>query len=107
MDGIKQKSRRNRQKRRVRKHKRSMLGISFVIVLMMTVVAVNSVSLHAKEKDYQAQMAELQTQIDEEKDRTKEIDQLEKYVGTDEYVEEIAKDKLRMVHENEIIFRPE
>lgn len=107
MDGIKQKSRRNRQKRRVRKHKRSMLGISFVIVLMMTVVAVNSVSLRAKEKDYQAQMAELQTQIDEEKDRTKEIDQLEKYVGTDEYVEEIAKDKLRMVHENEIIFKPE
>ena len=107
MDGIKQKSRKRRQKRRIQKHKRSMLGISLVIVMMMAVVSINRVSLNAKEKDYQAQMAELQTQIDEEKERAEEIDQLEEYVGTDEYVEEVAKDKLGMVHENEIIFRPE
>lgn len=27
--------------------------------------------------------------------------------GTDEYVEDVAKDKLGLIHENEIIFRAE
>ena len=50
---------------------------------------------------------ELAQQIEEEKARAKEIDELEKYVSTDEYVEEVAKDKLGLVHENEIIFKAE
>lgn len=107
MEGIKQNSRKRKQRRRMRRHKTSMVAIGGVIILLMVVVSVNSISLKAKEKNYQAQIAELQTQIDEEKERTEEIDELEDYVGTDEYVEEVAKDKLGLVHENEIIFRPE
>ena len=34
-----------------------------------------------------------------------EIDDMEAYVGTDEYVEEIAKEKLGLVNENEIILK--
>jgi len=47
----------------------------------------------------------LQEQIDAEEERSKEIDSLEEYVGTDEYIEQTAKDKLNLVHENEIIFK--
>ena len=50
-------------------------------------------------------MQELQEQIDAEEERSKEIDSLEEYVGTDEYIEQTAKDKLNLVHENEIIFK--
>jgi len=48
---------------------------------------------------------ELKEQIKEETARKAEIKDLEKYVGTDEYVEDVAKDKLGLVHENEIIFK--
>ena len=52
-----------------------------------------------------AQEQELQEQIDAEEERSKEIDSLEEYVGTDEYIEQTAKDRLNLVHENEIIFK--
>jgi cell division protein DivIC len=52
-----------------------------------------------------AQETELKKQIDEEKARSQEIDDMEAYVGTDEYVEEIAKEKLGLVNENEIILK--
>ena len=86
-------------------HKRSMLAGSFVLVLLLVVVSVNSITLRAKDKAYQAQEAELERQIEEEKERSSEIDELEKYVGTDEYIEEVAKEKLGLVNENEIIFK--
>lgn len=99
---------RSRQLRRgMRGHKQSVFAILAVLILLVTVVSVNAMTLRAKEKSYQAQEAELTEQIEEEMARSKEIDELEKYVGTDEYVEEVAKDKLGLVYENEIIFKAE
>lgn len=91
----------------MQRHKRSMLAVSSVIVMLMVVVSINSVTLRAQEQEYQTQISDLETQIEEEKTRTEEIDDLEEYVGTDEYVEDVAKDKLGLIHENEIIFRAE
>ena len=105
MSGIKQKSKENRQQKRLSLHKRSILCISSVIILLVVVVSVSGVTLQAKNKAYIAQEQELQRQIDEEKARAQEIEELEQYVGTDEYVEQTAKDKLGLVHEGEIIFK--
>ena len=105
MGEMKQKSRRKQQRRRVQSYKRSMLAVSGVIVLLTIVLFANALTLRAKEQSYQAQEAELKEQIQEEKARTSEIDDLEEYVGTDEYVEEIAREKLGLVHEDEIIFK--
>ena len=91
----------------MQRHKRSMLAVSSVIVMLMVVVSVNSVTLRAQEQEYQTQISDLETQIEGEKTRSEEIDNLEEYVGTDEYVEDVAKDKLGLIHENEIIFRAE
>lgn len=105
MSGIKQKSRSRRQKKYVQRHKRSVLAISAVILLLIVMVSVNGMTLRAKENAYQIQEAELKEQIQAEKDRAAEIDELEDYVGTDEYVEGVAKEKLGLVHEGEIIFK--
>lgn len=105
MNGIKQKSRRRRQKKRVQRHKRSVLAISSVILLLLVTVSVNGITLRAKEKSYVAQETELKKQIKEEKSRASKIDELEDYVGTDEYVEDVAREKLGLVHEGEIIFK--
>ena len=101
----KQRNRRKRQRRRSQNHKRSVLAISAVVLLLTVMVSANSMTLKAKNREYQAQKTELNEQIQAEKDRAKEIKELEKYVGTDQYVEDVAKEKLGLVHSNEIIFK--
>ncbi len=86
-------------------HKRSIIAICAVIVLLIIMLSVSSITLRAKERSYQVQEIELENQIGDEKERSEEIDDLENYVGTDEYIEEIAKEKLGMIYENELIIK--
>ena len=62
-------------------HGKSMLAVSFVILLLVVVLSANAVTLKAKDRTYQAQEQELKRQIEEEKERSQEIDKLEQYVG--------------------------
>ena len=101
----KKKNRGSRQRRKVQKHKRSVLTICGVVILLTAIISIDSITLKAKDQAYQAQETELEQKIEDEKERAKEIEVLDKYVGTDEYVEVVAKEKLGLVHENEIIFR--
>ena len=105
MSGMKQRRQKRRSRRRAQHYRRSMLTVCGVILLLAVVLSVNAFQLRAKAKEYQAQETELAEQIEEEKARSAKIDDLGEYVGTDEYVEEIARDKLGLVHENEIIFK--
>ena len=105
MGSIRHKSRARRRKKQVQQHRRSMLGISAVILLLAVMVTVSSVELRAKNNAYIEQEQELEADIQAEKERAEEISDLEEYVGTDEYVEQQAKDRLGLVHENEIIFK--
>ncbi len=93
------------RKRRMQRHKRSVLAVSAVVLLLFAVVTANSISLRAKEKEYLGQEQDLEQQIEEEKARAEEIEELREYVGTDQYVEDIAREKLGLVHENEIILK--
>ena len=56
---------------------------------------------------YVEEMAQLQNKTDAEEARTQDIADLEAYMQTDEYAEQVAKDKLGLVYEDEIIFKPE
>ena len=56
---------------------------------------------------YVEELAQLQNKIDAEEARTQDIADLEAYMQTDEYAEQVAKDKLGLVYEDEIIFKPE
>lgn len=109
MGSVKQKSLKGkrRPKRWLQHHRRSVLAISGIIVLLAAVAFVHGMSLQVTNREYQAQEAELQAQLDAETLRSEEIDQLKEYVGTDEYIEEVAKEKLGLVHKNEILFKPE
>lgn len=101
------KKRNVRAQRRVLHHKVSVLAISCVIVVLAITLSVASISLNAKNRNYKAQEAELQEQLEAERVRAEEIDELEEYVGTEEYVEDVAKEKLGLVYPNEIIFEAE
>ncbi|MDE6363194.1 MAG: septum formation initiator family protein [Lachnospiraceae bacterium] len=75
------------------------------IMIMTGVVGVNSISLIQKEKVYAARERELLQQITVEEERTKELEEFATYTKTKKYAEEVAKDKLGLVYENEIIFQ--
>ncbi len=97
---------RARAKRQLQ-HRLSVYAISAVIIVLGATLSIASISLQAKNKDYIAQEADLEAQIQAEAERSEEIDELEEYVGTDEYVEDVAKEKLGLVYPNEILFEAE
>ena len=103
----KTKKRNAHVRRRMLQHRLSILLISCVIVVLGIVLSVGSISLHKKNQNYKAQEMELEKQLEEEALRAEEIDELEEYVGTDEYIEDVAKDKLGLVYPNEILFEAE
>ena len=48
---------------------------------------------------------ELQQQYEEETERSTEIDDLETYMKSSQYIEDVAKSKLGLTYKNEIIFK--
>lgn len=100
-------SRKARRSKRMMQHRLSIIAVSCVIVMLTVVLMFGSISLHKKNEKYKAQEAKLEMQISEEDARAREIEELEAYVGTDEYVEDVAKDKLGLVYPNEMIFEAE
>lgn len=83
----------------------SMFLVSLVVLMIMVVVAVRSVELQQKIEVYDTQIASLTTQIEAENTRAEEIEEYRKYTQTKAYVEEVAKDKLGLVYEGEILFK--
>lgn len=104
---MKKSKKRSTRARRVLQHKLSILLISGVVLVLGITLSVASISLNAKNREYKEQEAELEKQLEKEKARSEEIDELEEYVGTDKYVEDVAKDKLGLVYPNEILFEAE
>ena len=103
--GSLKKNRKKRPGSGLQKHKRSIVAITAVIILLCGMVIAHGMALKKSNDAYKVQEEELQTQIDAEKERSEEINKLKKYVGTDEYIEEVAREKLGLVKENEILFR--
>lgn len=84
-----------------------MMGIAVVVLVLLVVLQIQSQKLTVKNSDYRVQKAELEQQIKDEKVRAGEIKDLKKYIDSDEYIEKIARDKLGLVYEDEIIFKAE
>lgn len=87
-------------------HRRSVTIITMVLALLICVLTVNAVTLQARNKDYMQQEAELKAQISEQEERAEEVKEYQKYVKTDEYIKEVAEEKLGLVDPDEIIFKP-
>lgn len=79
--------------------------ICAILVLLTGTLSMNAVGLYNKNKMYRQQEAELKAQIKEEEERAKEVEAFEEYVKTDEYIKNIAEEKLGLVDPNEIIFK--
>lgn len=94
------------RKKRLRRHVGS-LAIVGVVVLLLVFVSIGSLSLRVSNEKKQERIEELEKQIAEEEERSEELEEYGKYVQTKKYAEEVAKEKLGLVYEDEIIFKAE
>ena len=95
---------RSRRIRDQRKNLRAM-GILLIVMAVFCVTAIGSLQLKQKNQTYQNREAALEKQIADETERSKEIEDLETYTKTKKYVEDVAKEKLGLVYEDEILFK--
>lgn len=86
-------------------HRRSVMLISMIMILLVCVLTFRAVTLQSKSNDYKQQETELMAQINEQKDRAEEVKEYSDYVQTDEYIKEVAEEKLGLVDPNEIVFK--
>lgn len=93
-----------RRRKQLRKHLGSM-AIVGVVLTMLVFVSVASLKLRVQNANKLERVQELEAQIEAEEEKAKEIEEYGKYVQTKKYAEEVAKEKLGLVYENEIIFK--
>ena len=78
-----------------------------VILMLMVVISYKRYELKQKQEEYTQKEEQLLEQIADEEERAEEIEEYRKYTQTQKYIEEVAKEKLGLVNENEIIFKSE
>ena len=84
-----------------------MIGISLIVCMLFGVLLYQGNSLQERIDSNEEKMDQIAEQIEEQQQRTKEIDELEEYMQTDEYIEKAAQEKLGLLKEHEIIFKAE
>lgn len=94
------------RKKKVRKKSRTTeFSITVVLCCLFAVLTVKGISLQQKVNANASRLSGLDSQIEEEKQRTDDITALKEYMQTDEYIEKTAREKLGMVKDNEILFK--
>ncbi|MDO4266170.1 MAG: septum formation initiator family protein [Eubacteriales bacterium] len=83
----------------------SLIGITLVVCVLAVAVGVRSESLKTKEQTYLMREDTLNKSIEDEEERTEELNEKKVYVKTKEYIEEVAREKLGLVNPDEIILK--
>ena len=93
-------------KRKVLRHRLSVVLITVVIVMLTGVLFVDSVKLLKKRKQQDIQIVELEKEKEEQEIIKEELIEKDEYYKSDKYIEDVARNQ-GMAYENEILFRPE
>lgn len=81
--------------------------IVLVVLILFGIIAVKKIDLEKKSVQAKQKIELLNAQITEEEERAEEIKNLEAYVQTKRYIEDVAREKLGLVYEDEIILQQE
>lgn len=98
------------RKEKVEKQKRNIWGMVLITVIVLLMIFI---MLYQKKKivdtmaSYDVRYETLQKSIKEEKKHAKEIEKEKEYMQSDEYIAQVAREKLGLVKDNEIVFEEE
>lgn len=90
---------------RKKKNKSGRASIACIVVVLLLFMSIQIVKLYQKDQEYIAREEGLTEEFEMETERAEQLSDYEKYIGSQEYVEDTAKSKLGMVYDNEIIFK--
>lgn len=99
--------RKSKRRSKHRKNRASKIWISAIVLVLLVVMSVQILRLNEKNKNLIAQEKAKTEQLEEEKERAQDIAEYEQYTKSQQFVEDTAKSKLGLVHDNEIIFKKE
>ena len=94
-------------RRRKNYNRVTMFFATLVVLAVMVVLWFGGNQLRGESDQKEQHKQVLTEQLEAEERRAAEIEEFRKYTLTKQYAEEVAKDKLGMVHEGEIIFHSE
>lgn len=80
--------------------------IACIVFVFCACVGMKTMDLKRQSAELAERKAALEKQKESEEQRTKELEELEKYMQTKKFVEEVAKEKLGLVYPDEILIQP-
>ena len=103
--GAGQNRRNKRKSRNSWGNRMALIGITVVVMSLGVVTHVGTASLRKKEQEYAVKEQNLEKTKAQEEARAAELEEYRIYVQTKQYVEKVAKEKLGLVNEDEILFK--
>ena len=76
------------------------------VITFLVVAAVIFICVHTKSKQLAETEKTMELKVEEAKQEQANLDAQEKYMQTNEYIEDVAKDKLGLVKPDELVIRP-
>lgn len=95
------------RKRRKHLSRATVFGVVVLTLVLCGTLTYKQNVLKEQKKEYASQIKELEKQKKELTEEKEELENFKEYVKTDEYAEEVARDKFGLVYKGEIIFEPE
>ena len=90
-----------------RNNRAGKICISMILVVFAAAMSVQIVKAYQKDQEYARKQEQLEVQLQDETARQEELQNYQSYTQSQEYVEDIAKSKLGLAYDNEIIFKEE
>ena len=90
-----------------RNNRAGKICISMILVVFAAAMSVQIVKAYQKDQEYAGKQEQLEVQLQDETARQEELQNYQSYTQSQEYVEDIAKSKLGLAYDNEIIFKEE
>ena len=81
------------------------LCVSGNVFMFLIVMSIQIVKLYKEDQTYIAKEKELNEQLEDATEEQQQLADYEQYTQSQQYIEEVAKSKLGLVYNNEIVFK--
>lgn len=95
----------NEKKAPRRKARGGMIMITGVVLVLCFIITYSSFGLRSQLRENAAVEADLEAQISEQEEVSQDLERESEYIRSDDYIEELARERLGLVHDNEIVFQ--
>ena len=81
------------------------LCVSGIVFMFLIVMSIQIVKLYKEDQTYIAKEKELNERLEDATEEQQQLADYEQYTQSQQYIEEVAKSKLGLVYNNEIVFK--